>query len=76
MGMVGTIKSVCKKDGSDRPTFGFIRGADGIERFFLPGGMTQPAPEFSSLRPGDPVEFEHEENDKGPRAIKVRLVAA
>lgn len=80
----GTIKSVCTKPDGTRPTFGFIKGDDGIDRFFIPGGMVQPTPDFATLVAGLPVEFEHEDGphdpktgrSKGPRAVEVRIVSS
>ncbi len=80
----GIIKSVCTKPDGARPTFGFIKGDDGIDRFFIPGGMIQPTPDLATLLAGTPVEFEHEDGphdaktgrSKGPRAVEVRVVVA
>lgn len=74
--MKGSVKTV-GRPGDANPTFGFIRGADKIDRFFLPGGMIQPvARELRDLRPGDEVEFEHEDSPRGPRAVRVRVMVA
>lgn len=72
--MTGLIKNLGKKPGAVEPTFGFISGDDGIDRFFLPGGMVQPVGrKFTELPIGWPVSFEHEDNVRGPRAVQVRL---
>jgi cold shock protein len=50
--------------------FGFIRGTDGVERFFHRSelrGASWPPDEK------DPVTFDHEDAEKGPRAVNVRL---
>jgi cold shock CspA family protein len=68
--MQGSIKNL-------KPSFGFIRGDDRIDRFFLPGSMTQPvAREFADLRQGDRVEFEHQDHERGPRAVRVVVLAS
>lgn len=65
--MLGTIKDV-RLD----KRFGFLRGEDGVERFFhysAVDGKTN----FDALKRGDAVEFEHEDGERGPRAKGVRL---
>lgn len=75
--LFGLIKNLGKKPGAAEPTFGFIKGDDTIDRFFLPGSMVQPVGcEFSALRIGQRVSFLHEDNPKGPRAVQVRLCAS
>lgn len=70
--MTGTIKRKVSKTPGGEPTFGFIRGDDGQDYFFLPMAMARG--DFGTCREGDPVTFEAEDSPKGPRAIQV-LVA-
>lgn len=72
--MTGTIKNLCKAKGGERETFGFIRGEDGNDRFFLPTALLEGVSVFPTLKPGVPVEFEHLDHDKGARATKIRVV--
>lgn len=75
--MFGLIKNLGKKPGAAEPTFGFIKGDDTVDRFFLPGSMVQPVGcDFSELCVGQRVSFEHEDNARGPRAVRVRLMAS
>lgn len=60
----GTIKTL-----SDRG-FGFIRGENGTEYFFHRSAVEGVA--FEQLREGQPVEFEVEPSQRGPRARDVR----
>lgn len=60
--MDGTIKRL-------REGFGFIRGTDNVERFFHRSAVQNA--QFDTLREGQPVTFEHERGDKGPRAVRV-----
>ena len=55
-----------------QPTYGFIRALDGSEYFFLP--MATQGVDFSSLKPGDEVEFETFKHEKGDRARNISLV--
>jgi len=52
--------------------FGFVRGEDGVERFFhrsaVHGGTS-----FEALREGQEAEFEDEKSPKGPRARTVQV---
>ncbi|MBS3122350.1 cold shock domain-containing protein [Candidatus Woesearchaeota archaeon] len=61
--MKGTVKffNVMKR-------FGFIAGEDGKEYFVHKSGME----EGLNLQENDAVEFEVEEGDRGPKAVKVR----
>ncbi|HTS71583.1 MAG TPA: cold shock domain-containing protein [Terriglobia bacterium] len=63
--MQGTIKRVIRDRG-----FGFIRSSDGVEVFFHRSILQQM--DFDGLKEGEPVEFEMERGDKGPRATSVR----
>lgn len=63
--MQGTIKKLFSDKG-----YGFVRGADGVERFFHRGDCLTA---FGTLREGDPVSFEEgQHTDKGPRAAAVQ----
>ncbi|MBI4453782.1 cold shock domain-containing protein [Candidatus Woesearchaeota archaeon] len=61
--MKGTVKffNVMKR-------FGFIAGEDGKEYFVHKSGME----EGLNLQENDAVEFEVEEGERGPKAVKVR----
>jgi CspA family cold shock protein len=64
--MDGTIKKVMAEKG-----FGFIRGKDGVERFFHHSAVKS-AGGIDALREGQAVTFEHADGNKGPRAADVR----
>jgi len=53
--------------------FGFIRGADGVERFFHKSGLQRTAGvAFEDVAPNMDVEFEAvDDAPKGPRAMEV-----
>lgn len=53
--------------------FGFLRGEDNRSRFFHAKSVV-PSGTFASLTEMAEVEFHHEEHEKGPRAVLVRLV--
>ena len=61
----GTIKKVMKDRG-----FGFIKTADGKEVFFHRSECR--SIEFDSLEQGQSVEFDEENDPKGPRARNLR----
>lgn len=63
----GKIKKLVRDRG-----FGFISDTDGREIFFHQSGLVEPA--FNALSEDQEVEFEVEKADKGPRAIKIRVV--
>jgi len=63
----GKIKKLVRDRG-----FGFISDTDGREIFFHQSGLTETA--FNALSEDQQVEFEVEKADKGPRAIKIRLI--
>ncbi len=63
--MQGTIKRLIRDRG-----FGFIRAADGQEVFFHRSGLQDL--NFDNLKEGENVEFDLEQGQKGPRAVKVR----
>ena len=65
--MTGTVKNV----NLDK-RFGFLRGEDGTDRFFHATACA-PSVNFDLLDRLTPVEFDHEEGAKGPRAVNVRL---
>ena len=62
----GTIKKIVSDRG-----FGFIAADDGKEYFFHRSGV-EDSLNFDSLRGGEPVSFEIEASQKGPRAGRVR----
>jgi len=61
----GTIKKVVNDRG-----FGFIAAEDGKEYFFHSSGL-EGSLNFDSLHGGEPVTFEIEASQKGPRATRV-----
>ena len=60
--MKGTVKFFNEGKG-----FGFITGEDGKEVFVHITGLA----EGVSIKDGDSVEYEVEEGDRGPKAVKV-----
>ncbi len=62
----GTIKKVVSDRG-----FGFITGEDGKDYFFHRDGLDSSI-DFDRLVGGERVEFQIEQNPKGPRATQVR----
>jgi cold shock CspA family protein len=72
--MRGTVARLVLDDDRKPKGFGFIKGVDGVERFFHRSSLS--ANEFDKLREGDDVEFEHAEGQsgKGPRAERVERV--
>jgi cold shock protein len=62
----GTVKKVVSDRG-----FGFIAAEDGKEYFFHQSGL-DPSLNFDNLRGGEPVSFDIEQSQKGPRANRVR----
>ena len=60
--MKGTVKFF-----NNMKEFGFIAGEDGKEYFVHKSGLK----EGVSLNEKDSVEFEVEEGDRGPKAVKV-----
>jgi CspA family cold shock protein len=69
MATSGTVKKVVHDRG-----FGFITAEDGNEYFFHRSGVDAPL-NFDTLRVGEPVVFDIEQNPKGARANRVRPVA-
>lgn len=77
--MQGTI--ISKLFGALGP-YGFIRGEDGIDRFFVPSSLvgmeeaarTEQFGAFDKLEVGNPVEFAHIGNVKGPRAMNIAII--
>lgn len=68
--MNGTIKTLNAERG-----FGFIRATDGKEYFFHRSGLDGIS--VHDLAEGDPVTFEEEASERGPRATKItRFVKA
>jgi cold shock protein len=62
----GSIKKVIADRG-----FGFITGEDGKDYFFHRDGLTGSV-DFDRLIGGERVEFDIENNPRGPRASNVR----
>ena len=60
--MKGTVKFF-----NSMKSFGFLAGEDGKEYFVHQSGLK----EGTSIGEGDSVEFEVEQGDKGPKAVKV-----
>jgi hypothetical protein len=60
----GTIETL-------RGTFGFIRGQDGVSRFFIPRDVESMA--FDDMRVGMKVRFIHIDHPRGPRAILIEV---
>ena len=62
----GKIKKLVRDRG-----FGFISDTDGREVFFHQSSLVGIA--FDALKEDESVEFDIEQSDKGPRAIKVSI---
>ncbi|MBW2995666.1 cold shock domain-containing protein [Candidatus Woesearchaeota archaeon] len=62
--MKGTVKFFNEMKG-----FGFIAGEDGKEYFVHQSALQ----EGVRLNENDPVEFDVEEGDRGPKAVNVKL---
>ena len=62
--MTGVIEAIHDK-------FGFIRGRDGVSRFFIPSALDHA--EFGDLAVGMQVEFVHIDHARGSRAIEVTV---
>ena len=65
--MKGTVKFFNEMKG-----FGFIAGEDGKEYFVHQTGLK----EGTTLHENDPVSFDVEEGDRGPKAVNVGAEAA
>ena len=65
--MKGTVKFFNQMKG-----FGFISGEDGKEYFVHQSGLK----EGTNLSEGNPVTFDVEEGDRGPKATNVALEAS
>jgi cold shock protein len=61
----GTVKKVVSDRG-----FGFITGEDGKDYFFHRDGLA-PSLEFDDIHAGEPVEFDVQPGQRGPRAVNV-----
>lgn len=66
--MFGTVETL-------RDRYGFIRGDDGVSRFFLPSALSPLGVTFDGLTIGTRVKFVHIEHPRGPRAIEINIVA-
>ncbi len=70
MQLTGKVKKL-------NPTFGFLRGDDGDEFFFLPTALQKSCGvEFSQLSVGQRVQFTAIEHPKGMRAIEIMVLGA
>ena len=67
--MKGTIKTVIAEKN-----FGFITPEDGSKDIFF-HATSLSGVEFSQVKVGDVVNFDVEDSEKGPRAVKVTLAA-
>lgn len=66
--MHGRIRSINTEAG-----YGFVRGTDNVDRFFHKTRVAHGV-DFESLKRGDQVEFdEDEDGPKGPRAKDIEL---
>jgi cold shock CspA family protein len=63
----GIIERIIRNRG-----FAFLKGADGIERFFHRSGV-RPWVNFDALAEGDTVSFEEDRSPKGPRAKNIDI---
>lgn len=55
-----------------KESYGFIKGVDGVTRFFIPSSITAPHHTFDDFREGMEVVFDHEDHAKGDRATNIR----
>lgn len=73
----GLIEKLLPKEA---PTFGFIRGDDGRQYFFIPSGMARLSatsfPQLLMLPSPVHVEFEPSLHPKGMRAISISVVTS
>lgn len=66
--MVGVIERL-------KPKFGFVRGEDGVQYFFIPSCLRQSERwSFDELVEGCKLEFEPFKHPRGPRAVAVRVL--
>ncbi|MDD3383384.1 MAG: cold shock domain-containing protein [Bacilli bacterium] len=65
--MKGTIKMFNKEKG-----FGFIKCEDGKDVFFHYSELKVEG--FKTAEPGEEVEFDVQESDRGPRASNIRKI--
>lgn len=65
--MNGTVKKFFHEKG-----YGFLAGEDGKEIFVHKSALE----EGVTLQDNDPVTFDVEEGDRGPKAVNVKKVAA
>ena len=64
--MKGKIKRLIRGRG-----YGFIEAEDGKELFFHRTGLQ--GVDFESLKAGQVVEYDTEQDPKGPRAVNIRI---
>jgi len=65
--MKGTVKMFNKEKG-----YGFIHGDDNQDYFFHHSALIMEG--FRTAEPGEHVEFEVQESDRGPRANNVKKI--
>jgi cold shock CspA family protein len=58
-----------------REGYGFIAGNDGTDYYFHWTAMRKDTKNFRELGVGDRAEFQSIQNDKGPRAIEIRITS-
>lgn len=65
--MDGTIRSL-------KPSYGFIRTANGEDYFFLPTAIVESGRKFAELTEGQKVSFTPTQHPKGNRAVDISTV--
>jgi CspA family cold shock protein len=66
--MKGSVKMFNKEKG-----YGFIRTEDGKDVFFHHSSILMDG--YKTAETGDPVEFEVEDSDRGPRAKNIKKLS-
>lgn len=59
---------------SDEKGFGFITPDEGERDLFVHFSAIKGQTGRRTLNDGDPVEYEHEASEKGPRVVEVRVL--